>query len=400
MAATGTTQTTTTAASTASPAAGASTSTAEQSTTKGNQESQSGDAFDRALAGDLERAFKAETETGKEQANRGTAADGKVKGQEVNGQESAAEAAGEATGGEETGEIEGGAEEGGTETGDDEGESTEELPEEVDPEKPPKGMENVPKKVWQRFNKVTKENKELKAQVAQGGIRITPTKASPLADVEDLKSLDQRITGAKAIRDAVKANPGYLTDGARIKRTDGSTIELTAEQVKARLAKAEAEIEAHPDVKARLSERSQTKPWEAAAKVAPDLFKKGSEDHNFLLAVLKEVPQLKQLPDWEVVVACAARGYRQFMEEQSGAASYVRHEMKDGKMILPKQQQQNKHAATADPNKVRPKTPGTGKPPLNGRGQTRVTAAERLAALPATATHDQRLDAALEAAFA
>lgn len=404
MAATGTTQTTSTAASTASPAAGATPSTAEHSSAGQGNASESGDAFDRALAADFAK-HRAETETGKEEANRGTAAAADKSNKEGEKPEGETEHAQGDEGGEDgpEGKVEGegtSTEEGATEHGEeseDETASQEALTEGVDPEHPPKGMENVPKSVWKRFNHLTKENKKLNAQVAEGGIKITPTAASPLADVDNLKSLEARITSAKGIRDAVKSHPEYLTDGAKIKRGDGSTIERTADQVKAQLAKAEAEIDGEANARVRLTERNRDKPWEAAASMRPDLFKKGTADHSFMVKTLQDCPEIKtRLTDWEVFMAAAARGFQEMIEEQDGKALYVRNELKDGKPLPPKQQQTK---PAGDPTKVKPKTPGGTKPALNGRGNSKVSPGEALAALPAGATQEDRLNTALEAAF-
>ena len=227
--------------------------------------------------------------------------------------------------------------------------------EEVDPEKPPKGFENVPKGIWKRQNKLIKAQRELKAQLAQGPVQIAPTPANPLADVESVEALDQRLTTAKAVRDWCRDNP----DGGTVKGAGGREVELTPEDVRARMAMAESVIEAAPDVKVTLTQRAQEKPWELAEAIAPGLLtNKASEEHRFMTDIMKAVPELKRHPAWEVFVAAAAKGMRQTVEERTGKAKYVRYELdKDGKMIAPKKAPGEGKKDKAGPDKAKPKAP-------------------------------------------
>lgn len=236
---------------------------------------------------------------------------------------------------------------------------------EVDPEKPPKGFENVPKGIWKRQNKLIKAQRELKAQLAQGPVQIAPTPANPLADVESVEALDQRLTTAKAVRDWCRDNP----DGGTVKGAGGREVELTADDVRARMAMAESVIEAAPDVKVMLTQRAQEKPWELAEAIAPGLLtNKASEEYRFMTDLLKAVPELKRHPAWEVVAAAAAKGMRQTVEERTGRAKYVRYELdKDGKMIAPRKAQGDGNKDKANPDKTKPKpttTPAATRPAL------------------------------------
>lgn len=201
---------------------------------------------------------------------------------------------------------------------------------ESDEEPVPKGMEDWPKQAVKRIQKQSETIRALKAQVAQGGLQIAPTEASPLADVQSVTDLDARINSAKGIRAWCRENP----DGGTIRMSNGATFEITPEMAAEKLAKAEREIDAYADRKLWLAEREKTKPWEAAEAVAPGILQQGTQENSFYENVLKAVPELAaKLPDYEVFVACAARGMKQMIEEQQGRAKYVRMELKDGKVV-------------------------------------------------------------------
>lgn len=233
--------------------------------------------------------------------------------------------------------------------------------EEVDPEKPPKGFENVPKGIWKRQNKLIQKQRELKAQLAQGAIVVTPTPANPLADVADEQTLTDRVESAKLIRAWLKENP----DGGTLK-LNGKDIEISPEEAGKRLAKAEAVIESAPEARALLKERAANKPWVLAEAITPGLFDKTTQEHRFMSDLMATVPELTKHPEWEVFVAAAARGMRQVVEERTGKAKYVRYELdKDGKMIPPKKSGDGAGKEKASPTKAAVKpapTPSSTRP--------------------------------------
>lgn len=240
--------------------------------------------------------------------------------------------------------------------------------EEVDPEKPPKGFEKVPKGIWKRQNKLLQKQRELKAQIAQGPVQITPTPANPLADVETVEALDQRLASVKAVRDWCRENP----DGGTVKGAGGREIELTPEDVKSRMAFAESVIEAAPDVKVMLTQRANEKPWEVAETIAPGLFEKTTEEYRFMTDILKAVPELKRHPAWEVLLAVAAKGMRQTVEERAKKAKYVRYELdKEGKMIPPKSGigagKKDKANPDIKPKPKSPTSPGNARPNITAK---------------------------------
>lgn len=197
----------------------------------------------------------------------------------------------------------------------------------------PAGLKGVPKGVVKRLQKQSGIIRELRAQIAAGGIVITPTALNPLADIPDLKTLDQQLEQAKMVRAWCRANP----DGAEVKFNNGATKEFTAEEVAAKLALAEADLDAAPEARERLVQREAAKPWEQAERILPGIFDKGTAGNDFLLATLKKCPELKlRLPNWEMAVAAMARGIIEATEESKGVAKYVRMELKGkGKPAVP-----------------------------------------------------------------
>lgn len=233
--------------------------------------------------------------------------------------------------------------------------------EEEDDFKAPKGLEKIPKGVAKRLTKQAATIKELKAQLAQTIAPIAPTPDSPLADVEKLDALEERVKIAKSVRDWCRANP----DGGTVTLNNGATMDISPEQAQAKLARAEAELDAFPDAKTRLQTREQTKPWEFAEVICPNLYKKGTFENQFFNDILKKVPGLKTgLDNYEVIIAAATRGIVEAHEERTGKARYVRMPLDaKGKPVAPKAVK-----PTATPQPKPTTAPSKTRPPLKGPG--------------------------------
>lgn len=246
----------------------------------------------------------------------------------------------------------------------------------------PKGMEDWPKQAVKRIQKQSETIRTLREQVAQGAIQIAPTPASPLADVTSVAALDERLQTAKGVRQWCREN----LDGGSIPLKGGGTYEVTPEMAQAKLEQAEREIEAYSDRKLYLTEREQAKPWEAAEAVAPGILQAGTREHTFYSNVLKAVPELAaKLPDYELFVACAARGMKQMLEEREGKARYVRYEVKDGKLVAPKQSAAGTNKAEGPANAGKPAATTQAQPfrPNNQRPPVRAAGAPQSANLAA-----------------
>lgn len=268
----------------------------------------------------------------------------------------------------------------------------------IDPETPPKGLEKVPKPVWQRIVKQSAQIRDLKAQMAEGMVTIQPTPSNPLADVGTIEELDGRIEQARADRDWARKNP----DGGMRKR-GGKEVEVSAEDAAEMLTKAESLIDADANTRMRITQREQSKPWAKAQAIVPAMFEAGTQEHTFTLNVLQQCPDIAtKIPEWEYFVACAAKGMKQVVEESSKRAKYVRYELdKDGKIIPPKKPAGEGSGKGAE-NKPKPPpaTPSAARPPIKpASASTQKSDQEVLAGMPANSTSDDRLDALLRNAF-
>ncbi len=233
----------------------------------------------------------------------------------------------------------------------------------IDPDQPPKGLENVPKPVWKRLKKQSEQLRDLKAQVAEGPVILAPTRDSPLSDVTDIAALDERVSQARADRDWVRRNPEGGT-----RKVNGKDVEISAEKAAEMLSDSDLVIDADATTRTRLMFREQHKPWEAAQAVAPEMFTKGSGEHTFMLNVLQHCPEITQKhPQWEYLLACAAKGMRQVVEERSGKARYVRFEVgPDGKLLPLRAKSIGSGTAKPKP-KAPPANPGSARPALTRR---------------------------------
>lgn len=258
-----------------------------------------------------------------------------------------------------------------------------------------KGADKVPKGFIKRLVKQSAQIRDLKTQLKEStAITIAPTPASPLADVETLDALDSRVQAARKVKAWCKEH----AEGATITR-NGAEVELTADDVQAHLAHAEAELDAFADRKIALTERASTRPWETAERILPEMFKAGSQEQRLAAHLLQTCPEIKtRFNDFEVVLAYALQGHRIATEEASGKAKYVRMELDaKGKPIVP-----TGTKTTAQPVKPKPKppqSPQTNRPALQTGSTTQTSVKEAIAALPADASEEDRARAALKAAF-
>lgn len=277
---------------------------------------------------------------------------------------------------------------------------------EIDPEQPPKGLEGVPKGVWKRLQKQSAAIRELKAQQAENFVRVQPTAASPLADVADLDTLSERNAAAKAtakeLRAMISENPEGWTEKVR-----GKEIEVTPEAAAARLARAEAEIDAAPDAKEFILERQRTQPAQQAAALVPQLFEKGAPENQYLQYRLAQCPELaSKIPDFELMLAHANIGAKQAWEVANKKAIYVRYELdKDGKPIAPKVPLAGgAKPGAAKPGAAKPKAPvapAATRPAMKAAGaKTTQTTEEVLKAMPADIDPEEKARRLVEAAFA
>jgi len=196
----------------------------------------------------------------------------------------------------------------------------EEDSEEKDSEEKPKGIEKLEK----RIDKLTRrrkeaesaaeslraENESLKAEVEKRSvIKLEATAEDPLADLDSMSELEAKVSAAKKVRAWALANP----DGATVTNPDGSERYVDRSEMAKFIAQTDALLTDHaPSRKEYLAQREAILP--EAKATYPDLFKVGSAEHKVMVETLKQVPALKRLPGYEMVIGDALLGMKYRME--------------------------------------------------------------------------------------
>ena len=199
--------------------------------------------------------------------------------------------------------------------------------------------EDVPReKIQRRIDKLTAARKsaeekatalaaeaeEAKAKVAEYEAQLneaarpvlSPTADNPLADVDTQDALDAKIKSAQEVRRWALRN----TDGATVKRPDGTEVYLDADQVKDYLIKSDDVLTLHAP--ARQQWLAQRQPaLESAKSLFPDIFKKGTQMHQAFTATVRQAPELLKLPQAEYWVGLALLGEQTLMAKQGAQAA-------------------------------------------------------------------------------
>lgn len=215
-----------------------------------------------------------------------------------------------------------------SETEDEKAEDAEEQEDEDD------GEDVVPReKIQRRIDKLTAARKsaeekaaalaaeaeEAKRKVAEYEAQIneasrpvlSPTADNPLADVDTEEALEAKLKSAHEVRRWALKN----TDGAEVKKPDGSTVWIDADQVKEYLLRADDVISIHaPARKQWLAQRAPA--VEAAKNIFPDIFKKGTPMHTAYQATVKQAPELLRIPQHEYWIGLALYGEQALMAKQ------------------------------------------------------------------------------------
>jgi hypothetical protein len=197
--------------------------------------------------------------------------------------------------------------------------------------------EDVPReKIQRRIDKLTAARKsaeekatalaaeaeEAKAKVAEYEAQLneaarpvlSPTADNPLADVDTQDALDAKIKSAQEVRRWALRN----TDGATVKRPDGTEVYVDSDEVKNYLIKADDVLTLHGP--ARQNWLAQRQPaLEAAKNLFPDIFKKGTPMNTAYQATVKQAPELLRIPQHEYWVALALLGEQTLMAKQGAA---------------------------------------------------------------------------------
>ena len=152
---------------------------------------------------------------------------------------------------------------------------------------------------------------------------LTPTADNPLADVDSEDALEQRVQNAQAVRRWALQN----SDGATIKKPDGSEQFISGDEVKDYLIKADDILTVHaPARRAWLNQRAPA--VEAAKNIFPDLFKAGTDLNKAYQATVKQAPELLKIPQHEYWIGLALYGEQALMAAQKAKEAKAAAEKK------------------------------------------------------------------------
>jgi hypothetical protein len=169
--------------------------------------------------------------------------------------------------------------------------------------------------VKSQFEDAQKRLAELESQVNEASRPILqPSAENPLADVDTAEALDAKIKSAQEVRRWALRN----TDGATVRKPDGSEVYVDSDEVKNYLIRADDVLTVHGP--ARREWIAQRQPAvEAAKNLFPDLFKKGSALNQAYTATVKQAPELLKLPQVEYWVGLALYGEQQLAAKQAAS---------------------------------------------------------------------------------
>lgn len=169
--------------------------------------------------------------------------------------------------------------------------------------------------VKSQYEEAQKRLAELESQVNEASRPILqPSAENPLADVDTAEALDAKIKSAQEVRRWALRN----TEGATVRRPDGSEVYVDADEVKNYLIRADDVLTVHAP--ARREWLAQRQPAvEAAKNLFPDIFTKGSALNQAFQATVKQAPELLKLPQVEYWVGLALYGEQQLMAKQAAS---------------------------------------------------------------------------------
>ena len=175
-----------------------------------------------------------------------------------------------------------------------------------------------------QYEEAQKRLTELESQVNEAARPVLQASAdNPLADVDTSEALDAKIKSAQEVRRWALRN----TDGATVKKPDGSEVYLDSEQVRDYLIKADDVLTIHGP--ARQQWLAQRQPaLEATQNLFPDILKKGTPMQKAFEATVKQAPELLKLPQVEYWVGLALYGEQQLMAAQNAKAAKTKAQEK------------------------------------------------------------------------
>lgn len=173
------------------------------------------------------------------------------------------------------------------------------------------------KKLSKRVDKLTARAKTAEEQAAALQTELAATKeqlakaqpvivadaADPLANIENLEQLEERLAVAKKVRKWALAN----LEGASVSNSAGEETYYEPAQVREFLANADELITEHAPKKREFIQAKSVFLQEAKA-VYPELFKEGSQLRQVMQETLRQYPALAKMPNLEIIIGDAMRG--------------------------------------------------------------------------------------------
>lgn len=175
-----------------------------------------------------------------------------------------------------------------------------------------------------QYEEAQKRLAELESQVNEAARPVLqPSADNPLADVDTSEALDAKIKSAQEVRRWALRN----TDGATVKKPDGSEVYLDSDAVKEYLVRADDVLTIYaPQRQQWLAQRQPA--LEAAQNLFPDILKKGTPMQKAFEATVKQAPELLKLPQVEYWVGLALYGEQQLMAAQKAQAAKTKAQEK------------------------------------------------------------------------
>jgi hypothetical protein len=148
-----------------------------------------------------------------------------------------------------------------------------------------------------------KAAKESLERLAANPVTVEPTEENPLADVSTVDELKKRVDNARAIRKWCLEN----LEGGVVKNREGEDVEISAEQVRKRLAETDDLLMEHAP--RRMAWLKQAEQFDVEARADyPDLFNAKSELFAEAVSYLKVLPEIQRFPDWKQILGDAIAG--------------------------------------------------------------------------------------------
>jgi hypothetical protein len=203
-------------------------------------------------------------------------------------------------------------------------EGEEEAPEEEAPEEQEEEEEEQPaakqglrEKMQRRIDKLTAIRKDLEAKLERAQpVTLNPTYEDPLSHLMSEREVEDFLASQREVRRWCIEN----FDGGEMPDGKGEMHELSAKQVRARLARLDEVIQLHvPARKAYL--KALTGCDDLGRRAYPALYDSSSQESKIANDFLQRCPQILRLPNYQLIIGDAIRGMQaRLAEEQSGGA--------------------------------------------------------------------------------